>query len=356
MVILHIASIKNNPFNGVCVAVPQHVTAQGRYAKTALLNVNNQPIEGISQQISYDKDFAMDTLPTPFDKPDLVVFHETYRVEYLSIGKYLRKNKIPYVIIPHGELRKEAQQKKRWKKFAANFLFFNRFINGAKAVQCLSQLELENTHFGRMKIMGTNGIAMPERCKQTFSSEKLQITYIGRLEIYVKGLDSLLAAVRQAKEVLGTGAFQLDIYGPDYQGRYANVEKLIEENDVRDVVSLHHEVTGTEKEKLLLHSDIFIQTSRHEGMPMGILEALAYGLPCIVTQGTNLKAFIEENHIGWTAENSAESIAQAIIKACKEKDTFLEKSVQARKAVEGDFSWNSIAENIVGTYQKLIGR
>ena len=39
-VILHIATIKNNPFNGVCVVAPKHVKFQGEYAKVALLNMD----------------------------------------------------------------------------------------------------------------------------------------------------------------------------------------------------------------------------------------------------------------------------------------------------------------------------
>ena len=71
---------------------------------------------------------------------------------------------------------------------------------------------------------------------------------------------------------------------PDYQGRYDHVEGLINDSDVGDIIKLHHEVTGEVKEKLLLDSDIFIQTSRFEGMPLGIIEALSYGIPCLITE------------------------------------------------------------------------
>ena len=48
-----------------------------------------------------------------------------------------------------------------------------------------------------------------------------------------------------------------------------------------EVVKLNREIDEEEKRQILLDTDVFIQTSRFEGMPMGILEALSYGLPCL---------------------------------------------------------------------------
>lgn len=46
-----------------------------------------------------------------------------------------------------------------------------------------------------------------------------------------------------------------------------------------DMVKVSNPISGQEKVDVLLKSDVFIQTSRYEGIPMGILRALFYVIP-----------------------------------------------------------------------------
>lgn len=353
MVILHIASITNSLFSGVCVIVPQHIRSQEELANVGFINIKNEKIDAVCNQMDFAKPFALSKLDKPFQKPDLVVFHEVYYVEYLAIGRYLKKNSVPYIIIPHGSLRDEAQKKKRLKKTTANILLFNRFIHGAAAIQCLSQKELGSTRFSCRKFIGTNGVNMPDTRKVVFSEDSVRFLYIGRLETHIKGLDILLEAVGLRADVMREKHCTLDIYGPDYEGQYKRIEEFIREKKLGDIVCLHHEISGAEKERMLLAADVFIQTSRSEGMPLGLLEAMSYGLPCVITEGTSLGEYVRQYDAGWVAETDAEAIAAAMEKAIEEKNRWQLKSENARKLAEENFSWEKITEKTIEQYEVL---
>ena len=353
MVILHIAHLDSLRASGVNAVVPQHVIHQRNYADTALWNVGEpMKFEGVEQQFSVK---SLDELPMPYRAPDIAVFHELYRPKFLPIAKALRRRGIPYVVVPHSSLNRAAQKKGMLKKCVANLFLFKPFCAHAVGIQCLSQTEMDERVFGGTPFIATNGISPQTTVKASFRSDGLRFVYIGRLEPYIKGIDILLRAFSSEKALLHKHNCRLDIYGPDSDNGIDltdRLNQLTEAADADDIITIHPPVFGQDKERVLLDSDIFIQTSRNDGMPMGILEALTYGLPCLVTKGTALETMIAESNAGWGVETNASAVAFAIRQAVEERGKLPEKSRGALRCAE-QFRWDKVAKDAVEQYAQL---
>ena len=81
-----------------------------------------------------------------------------------------------------------------------------------------------------------------------------------------------------------------------------------------EVFSLNGPVFGAEKAEVFAGSDIKVLTSRYEGFPTVLTEALFAGLPCVVTSMTNA-GFFEKARIGWCSSLASHSIATTIKRA-----------------------------------------
>ncbi len=354
MVILHITNIKNELTSGVDVAVSQHIKAQSEIAQVAVININNTTISTADKQFRYYSNFDLNELTSPFSTPDIVLFHGIYCLEFVKIAKKLNRRSIPYIIIPHGGLSSTAQSKKILKKTVANFLLFNNFFKKARAIQFLSAHEMDSSKYRNKGFIGTNGINIPVAKKCIGSCDNIRMVYIGRFEVHIKGLDLMLDAVRNARDLFRSNRIHLDLYGPDKQDGHKAVNALIAKYDVADYVTVHGAVTGNDKERVLLDTDLFIQTSRTEGMPMGILETLSYGVPCILTEGTGFSQIFNEYPAGWISKNDGIEISRAIEQAVAERNTWESKSDMAKRLIFENYVWEKVANETIAEYEKMV--
>ena len=237
--------------------------------------------------------------------------------------------------------------------FVANILLFNRFIHNAIAVQFLSEKEKNNSYFKVNKIIGTNGIDIPQIIEKKDLKETIRIVYIGALLMDIKGIDLMLAAVYEKKFLLETNSIKVALYGPNVGNNHNNIVQMIKQLGIERIVEIHDSVYDEEKKRVLQEADIFIQTSRTEGMSMGLLEALAYGKPCLVTEGTNLDRIIEKYNAGWGVPTEISSIAKAFEKILVEREKWSEKAENAKILVEKEFAWDVVSNKTLNKYKEL---
>lgn len=361
MNILFLSNLTTNLWAGPNNSVPAQVAAQSKIDNVLWFNNNTNDIRFWKNKglpivnLSDTHSATLEKLPVPFNNPDIIVVEETYCHPFNKIISTAQRNNIPYIIIPRSTLTNQAQKHKFLKKIIGNFLYFNRMFKKAAAIQYLTDQEYKESGdvWNKNSFILPNGINIPDIPAKSFESSKINAVYIGRLEKYQKGLDILLSAICKTREDLINSNFTLKLYGPDRENTVAGLKKFVNDNGLSDIVCFMSPVFGDEKADVLKQADIFIMSSRFEGHPMGLIEALAYGLPCIATTGTNMRVEIEKNNAGWTADNNEESIAAALKAMLAERKQLSIKSRNARN-LASQYDWEQIAWKSHEIYSEII--
>ena len=91
--------------------------------------------------------------------------------------------------------------------------------------------------------------------------------------------------------------------GPEYE----NLSNLIKELHLENNVSLEGYIPKEKLEKYLLNSSIFLMASLTEGLPMVLLEAMSYGIPCIAYEtASGVNDIIDDSKNGYVIKERNE--------------------------------------------------
>ena len=269
--------------------------------------------------------------------------HSSFRPEIYVVSKYLKKRNLRWVLTPHGGYTSISLKKNYWIKKVYRYLFEDNIINGAFAIQSLGEC-IEIVQFSDKVGVVPNGYELSGTYKKSYSkSGALSLCFCGRLDKYYKGLDLLFEALVLLRERNVNVTLNLIGGGSDREF----LQNMTTENNLNQIVTFSGVKTGEEKDHLIQQSDLFILTSRSEGLPTAVLEAASMALPLIITLPTNMGGYVENASAGYVIpELTAESIAKAIQFAASQKKLGIleSKGKAARKMIKNSFTWLKVAK------------
>ena len=349
MKILFLSNTRGKSYSGPSYSIPAQVKAQSEFDEVIWYNsVVSEKTEWKENPYYHDineiPNKSLKSILSSFGKPDLIIIEQFYN--HLK-DKYLYdiyKSDIPYLIIPRGEFTWQGQKRCGLKKKAANVLIGRSMSRKAKAVWYLTEQEKSDagTGWNANAVVIPNGINMPLKTVVYNQNKIIRFVSIGRLEPYQKGLDLLISAVDELRNTL-RGKCRFDLYGADVDGVADTLREDIKSRGISDLVEVHGPAYGNEKECVLLSSDVFLMPSRFEGHPMALIEAMSYGLPCLVSQGSNMKLEVEEAEAGWTFASGANELESAI-ECCLNNFSEFRKYGENAIKLSSKYNWTEIAK------------
>ena len=274
-----------------------------------------------------------------------------------SIARY---HQLPYILRPLGTLDPADLQKKRQlKQIYANFLEKPN-LAAAAAVHFTSQQECQiaerfniktkdiviplGVDFFDPQALPVNGFDLPQN--------KPIILYMSRLDPK-KGLDLLLPSL---ESLLAKGLdFHFVLAGGNPQDReYENrIKNQIERSILGKNTTITGFVTGEVKNNLLARADLFVLPSYYENFGIAVAEAMAAGIPVVISDQVDLHPAVAAAAAGWVTACQLEDLTNTLATAITHPEIRQQRGKNAKDLVLNQYSWSAIAEQLLTVYENL---
>jgi glycosyltransferase involved in cell wall biosynthesis len=279
-------------------------------------------------------------------------FHGGFQPLFYSLARVLQRNGFRYVITAHGAYNRVAMEKGWLRKRIYRRFFEKRLLQRAAMIHSLGESELAGLHSfypAARQVCIPYGFEVSPDNHPLPEYHRFIIGYCGRIDIHTKGLDVILDGFQGIKQLIPHA--ECWIIG-DGAERTA-LEAQIQENNIKGVTCWGSKF-GEEKWRLLQQVHVFVHPSRNEGLPASVLEALSMGIPCVLSNETNVGEVVHQYQAGVVMEQiTAAAFIHSVMDMFHrfKREGWLPASRAARRAIQEAYNWETILVRFDELYQ-----
>lgn len=292
---------------------------------------------------------------------DLVHVHSLWNQISTVACAAARSAGLPYVLAPLGMLSTTCVRQRHFARkriFAA--VYDRRTVEGAARLHLASEDELGTLVSGWFQcppyFIARNGTAPvgssePAAWRGRFPELKDRriMLFFGRLHS-IKGLDLQLEALDLLKQKYSDLMWVL--IGPD-AGEWNRLNHAVHARGLQDHVRWIGPLMGDERFAALADADVLVHTSFYESQAMTINEALAVGVPLVITDSVNYED-VQRAGAGHIVSRSPSAVAAAIDSIFQDPSGSVAMREAGRRFAAAELSWSRIAESVMKSYEEIL--
>jgi len=306
---------------------------------------------------------AVDRVAREIGGFDVAHLHGVWDVPLVRTAAWCRKRGVPYVIRPAGMLDIWSLERSRWKKKIAMALVHGRMLRSAGAIHALNAHERDTIGLlglGAPIEVIPNGVFLEEidvpsdvgafRASVPGLGEHPYAMFLSRLH-FKKGLDILADAWALVARKFPD--HRLVVAGPKEDDAIEDFRRRIRAAGVESTVIEAGAVYGGMKSAAFRGCACFVLPSRQEGFSVAITEALALGVPAVVSRECH---FPEVSEVGAGIETSLDpaDVARGVGRVLGDDAFRAGASEAGAKLIRDRFLWPRIAEKTIALYERII--
>jgi len=277
---------------------------------------------------------------------DLVHIHAVFNHAPIAAARACRRAGVPYVVRPLGTLDPWSMGQKRFKKRVFWLMAGKGMLERSAAVHYTAAAEKKATeehlglNHGRVIPLGVDVKGIPVKDRAMTDP---YVLVLSRLHPK-KNIDVLIEAFK----ALNLTGWRLVIAG---DGPRDYVTELKEKAAGAKNIVFAGWVDGDEKEALLRGAALLALPSLQENFGLCVMEAMARGVPVLISPQVNLAEEIETAGAGWVIDVS---LLEHGLKEISKDQTELLKRGKAAYQLARSYSWDRVAKELVQVYEEIV--
>lgn len=293
---------------------------------------------------------------------DIIHIHGLWRYPQFHVSRLAASLGKPYVVSPHGMLDAWAMRQKRLFKKIYGRLVERQTLKQASALHALTEQEasdLRRINADESLFVIPNGVDLlefqhlPEGAvflrRYPALAGKQIVLFLGRMH-QKKGLDLLARSFCKVASLRANVV--LVIAGPD-EGRYSSVVQSLLRHVPEDRVLFTGILHDNDRLAALSAANMFVLPSYSEGFPLAVVEAMAAGLPVVLTEACNVED-VAEAGAGFIVSPDAEALCKAMLLLIDAPSQAKAMGQQGLALASSRYSWDKIAAQMMDIYAALI--
>lgn len=340
----------------------------GKLQYGQISNYKDQPTIFFRSQIGssfkYSRPFAQ-WLNSNVANYEIVHIHAVFNHASIAAAHACRRRGIPFIVRPLGTLDPWSMKQKSWRKKIFWHGGIKRLLRSAAAVHYTARAEQEATE----QSLGLNhGVVVPlgvepEQVREPASPDSfLKKDSLPRAQPYVlvlsrllptKGLDVFLEAFLSVRNQKQLHHWNLVLAGEGPVNFVTRLKQMTAAANASNHVLFPGWLDGDNKRAALQQASLLALPSYHENFGLCVMEALACGVPVLVSPQVNLAPEVQAARAGWVAEVDKNSLAAALTGALA-SDEERRLRGDAGRTLSRSFSWPAIAGKLNDVYREVL--
>jgi glycosyltransferase involved in cell wall biosynthesis len=270
----------------------------------------------------------------------------------------------PCVISPRTSFMQVTWKGKHLKKWIYHNLMERPFINKSSAIHYTTRFEQSESAWLGLQpesFIVPNPVDMQEfkslpvrgifrNIYRILPDEKI-ILYLGRIEAR-KGLNVTLMAF--ARSMSAYSGVRLILAGPDEDNHSKELRDLASQLGITDQVLFTGYLNPPQRLNAYADADIFILTSRSENFGVAVVEAMACGLPVIVSDQVGLAEVIQQEKAGLVTPLDPNKISAALITLLQDSQLCQQIGRRGRRVAHEQFAPKAVARKMLEEFEGVL--